>query len=172
MPSVPGQRNRLATAAFLAVVVLAGLLSRSHLAKHLPAFIATYAGDTLWALALFLFIGFLRPGIRTTTAALLTVGIAFAVEFSQLYQADWINAIRQSRIGVCLLGNRFVWSDLPCYVVGCLMGMTVEGVRGVIGPAGKGNKVLDGEKQDGLAWEPGCQRTSVSPTLRTAAAAS
>ena len=113
------------------------MLSRSDLAVHLPAFIAAYAGDTLWSLALFLTIGLIRPGIRTTTAAVLTVVIAFAVEFSQLYQAGWINAIRQHRIGALFLGNGFVWSDLPCYVVGCLLGVAVDVVRGVAGPGRK-----------------------------------
>lgn len=140
MRTTERKRNRLVTVVLLAGVVLAGLLSRSELGDHLPAFIATYAGDTLWSLALFLAVGLVRPGIRTTTAALLTVAIAFAVEFSQLYQADWINAIRGNRIGALFLGNGFVWSDLPCYVVGCLLGVAVDVVGGPVGANRRPNR--------------------------------
>ncbi|MCP5520598.1 MAG: DUF2809 domain-containing protein [Verrucomicrobiales bacterium] len=129
-PAGARERNRLTTGALLAVVIATGLFSRSALAERLPAFIVTYAGDTLWAVALFLFIGFVRPGIPTGTAACVTVAIAFAVEFSQLYQADWIRTIRHNRIGALLLGNGFLGSDLVCYTVGCLLGVMVDAGRG------------------------------------------
>jgi hypothetical protein len=101
-------------------------MSRSSLAAHLPTFLSTYAGDTLWSLALFLTICILFPGIRLVVVAPLTIAISFSVEFSQLYQADWINTIRVTRIGSLFLGVGFKWSDLPCYIVGCLMGVAGE----------------------------------------------
>ncbi len=116
-------RNRLAYLLILAIIIVAGLLSRSGLAVHLPWFLSTYAGDTLWSLALFLTICILLPGIRPVVAALLTIGISFLVEFSQIYQADWINTIRSTRVGALFLGVGFKWSDLTCYTMGSLMGM-------------------------------------------------
>ncbi len=101
-------------------------MSRSSLAAHLPTFLSTYAGDTLWSLALFLTICILFPGIRLVVVVPLTIALSFSVEFSQLYQAEWINAIRSTRIGALFLGVGFKWSDLPCYTVGCLMGATGE----------------------------------------------
>lgn len=120
------RRNRLAYALILALVIIAGLLSRSQFADTLPPFITTYAGDTLWSLALFLTLGILFPGARTFVVALLTLAISFAVEVSQLYQANWINQIRSTRIGALFLGAGFKWSDLPCYMAGCLMGIAGE----------------------------------------------
>ena len=118
--------NRLANVLVLALVIVSGLLSRSSLAELLPTLIATYAGDTLWSLALFLTLGILFPGARTFVIALLTLFISFAVEISQLYQAAWINQIRNTRIGALLLGSGFKWSDLPCYTIGTFMGVAGE----------------------------------------------
>ena len=120
------KRNRLAYSLVLGVVIVAGLLSRSSVAVYLPSFISTYAGDTLWSLALFLTICILFPGLRLVFVALLTIVISFSVEFSQIYQAGWINAIRSNRIGALFLGVGFKLSDLPCYTVGCFMGVVGE----------------------------------------------
>lgn len=124
--TMPTRRNRLAYSLALGIVIVAGLLSRSSLAVHFPMFLSAYAGDTLWALALFLTICILFPGMQRVVVALLTIVLSFSVEFSQIYQADWINAIRSTPIGALFLGVGFKWSDLPCYTVGCLMGVTGE----------------------------------------------
>lgn len=117
-------------AALIVLVVLGGLASRSELAGGLPVFFSTYAGDTLWALTVFLVLGFLFPGARIATVALVTLTLSFAVEFSQLYQADWINAIRDMRMGALLLGHGFLWSDLLCYTAGCAIGALGEVLMG------------------------------------------
>jgi hypothetical protein len=116
----------LAYALVLIVVIAAGLMSRSSLAVHLPLFVSAYAGDTLWSLALFLMIGLLLPSARLVVVALLTIAISFSVEFSQLWQAEWLSRIRGTRIGALFLGVGFKWSDLPCYTAGCLMGVVGE----------------------------------------------
>jgi hypothetical protein len=120
------RRNRVSYAMALAVVIVLGLLSRSSFAAALPLFLSTYAGDTLWALALFLTLGLVFPGLRLVVVALMTIGLAFSVEVSQLYQAAWIDAIRSTRMGALVLGSGFKWSDLLCYTVGCLMGVVGE----------------------------------------------
>jgi hypothetical protein len=82
------RRNRLAYEGVLCIVIVAGLISRSSLAAHLPTLLSAYAGDTLWSLALFMTICILFPGMRLVIVALLTLSLSFSVEFSQLYQAD------------------------------------------------------------------------------------
>jgi hypothetical protein len=120
------KRNRLVYLLILAIVIVAGLMSRSRLAVYLPSFLSAYAGDTLWSLAVFLTICILFPGGRLVVVAFLTVAISFSVEFSQIYQAEWLNTIRRTRAGSLFLGAGFKWSDLPCYTVGCLMGVAGE----------------------------------------------
>ena len=123
------RRNRVTYVLALAVVILLGLLSRSALADALPSFLSTYAGDTLWALALFLTLGLVFPGLRLGVVAGMTIAIAFSVELSQLYHAAWIDSIRRTRLGALVLGFGFKWSDLLCYAVGCLMGVVGEAGR-------------------------------------------
>ena len=119
-------RSRPVYGAALGLVIAAGLVSRSSLADRLPSFIADYAGDTLWALMVFLILALVLPRARTIHLGLLTVAVAFAVEVSQLYQADWINALRDTRAGALTFGHRFLWSDLACYTVGCAIGVIGE----------------------------------------------
>lgn len=134
---MPLQRHRWTYAVLIGLAIVAGLASRSSLAEHLPALLAEYAGDTLWALTLFLVLGFTFPSARTVIVALATVSIAFAVEFSQLYQAEWITAVREIRIGALLLGHGFLWSDLLCYLVGTVLGAIGETLWQRIRTAGR-----------------------------------
>lgn len=120
------RRSRLLYAFLIMLAIAAGLASRSSLAAHLSDFLATYAGDTLWALTLFLVLAFIRPTAWPGMIAVSTLALAFVVEASQLYQAGWINAVRDTRIGALILGHGFLWSDLLCYTVGVGAGWLAE----------------------------------------------
>ena len=120
------RRSRPLYAVLILLTIAAGLTSRSPLAAHLPSFVATYAGDTLWTLMLFLMLGFAFPRTWPGVIAVATLALAFAVEFSQLYQAGWINSVRDTRIGALVLGHGFLWSDLVCYTVGVGTGWLAE----------------------------------------------
>lgn len=95
-------------------------MSRSD-AVTLPWFITAYAGDTLWSVAAYLTILMARPSVSIATAAVTTVAISFAVEFSQLLQIGWLNALRNTTLGALFLGHGFVLSDLLCYLSGSLI---------------------------------------------------
>lgn len=103
--------------AWAAVVLLLGWSARTH-SRALPPFLGTYAPDALWALLVFLLLAAWRPSRSTWHTALLASAFAYGIEFSQLYQAPWINAIRATRLGGLVLGHGFLWSDLVCYSVG------------------------------------------------------
>lgn len=102
-----------------------GLASRSK-GVVLPSFFAAYAGDTLWALLVFWLVRFLKPTALTWQSACFALAFAFCIEFSQLYQAPWINAIRASTLGGLVLGFGFLFSDLVCYTVGVGVGYLLE----------------------------------------------
>ena len=108
-----------------AVVIIAGLASRRYRGQ-LPQFVADYAGDTLWALALFLLISTLLAGRPILVRAAVSLAVAFLVEISQLYHAPWIDLIRQTTLGGLVLGFGFLWTDLVCYSVGIAIGSVVE----------------------------------------------
>ena len=106
-------------------VVAVGLLWRSGLIP-LPPDLSNYGGDALWALMVFTGFGFLLSRVSTVMVALLALTFAWGVEFSQLYHAPWIDAIRATIPGRLVLGNTFNWLDLPSYAVGIALGALAE----------------------------------------------
>ena len=53
--------------------------------------------------------------------------LCYSIEFSQLYQAEWIIAVRKTLFGRYVLGHGFLWSDILGYGVGILVGCVVDG---------------------------------------------
>lgn len=120
-------RSRWAIAPLLLVLPILGLGSRSH-AVPLPAFVAAYAGDTLWTMMMYVTLIFLWPRLSVARAAGLALGISYLVEFSQLYHAPWLDTVRAHWLGALLLGRGFLASDLLCYTVGGLLAAGVDGL--------------------------------------------
>jgi uncharacterized protein (DUF1810 family) len=118
-------RRRSLYAAWTAVVICAGLASRSDFVG-LPPFLAKYAGDALWALMVFLGIALLVPTRSTATVAGLALAVSCAVEASQLYHAPWLDAIRRTTLGHLVLGDTFAWGDIGAYLVGITVGAVAE----------------------------------------------
>ncbi len=110
-------RSRLAYGLIALGAMAVAIASRSGRGR-LPDFLFAYAGDTLWAVAGFLWVGVLARSLATWKTAGITAAIALAVELSQLYHAPWIDAIRATRLGGLAIGYGFLWSDLACYGVG------------------------------------------------------
>lgn|SRR5262245_37632130 len=125
-------RSRLSYASCVLLVTCLGLASRSKQIP-LPTFIALYAGDTLWALMVFLLIGILFPSLSTWRVAALAALFSLIIEVSQLYHAPWLDRVRHTRPGALVLGQGFLWSDLVCYAIGIALGLyaelTIEGLR-------------------------------------------
>lgn len=111
------RRSRPTYVALLIATVAAGLASRQWPAA-IPAFIASYAGDTLWATMVVWLLALLWPRTSTVRLASAALAIAVADELSQLYHAPWIDGVRATRLGALALGQGFLWSDLVCYAVG------------------------------------------------------
>lgn len=107
------------------IIVVSGLASRKF-GSLLPVFVANYSGDTLWAAMVYFGFRFLfpfSPAIRTACWALL---FSYCIEISQLYQADWINAIRGTTLGALILGHGFLWTDMICYTVGIALSFAAD----------------------------------------------
>ncbi len=121
------RRNPMTWIALIALTVVLGLGSR-RFGRSLPSFVADYAGDTLWALVVFLGIGLILPRASTWRVAILAMSFSVLIEVSQLYHATWIDTLRRTTIGGLVLGFDFVWSDLACYAVGVGLGILIERV--------------------------------------------
>jgi hypothetical protein len=128
-------RGRMITAALLAATLVSGLASRRF--RHvLPHALGEYGGDALWATAVFFGLRLVRADARRPLTAAGALGIAVAVELSQLAHPAWLDALRhQPGVGL-ILGYGFVSSDLVCYAAGVALGWILDaGVHRVFGRA-------------------------------------
>jgi hypothetical protein len=108
----------------IAVIAL-GLASRRFPSLS-PGFLGKYPGDALWALMVFLGWGLLKPRASTRHLATFALIVSWLVEFSQLYQAPWLNSVRGTTLGHLVLGAAFSWLDLAAYAAGVLAGVVVD----------------------------------------------
>ena len=113
--------QRLAYAGSALFTIAFGLVWRSH-ALPLSPFLSKYGGDALWALMVFFIVCAVGPRARLPRRAVVALGVSFAVEFSQIYTAPWIEAIRRTRLGHLVLGSTFNPPDLLAYTVGVGVG--------------------------------------------------
>jgi hypothetical protein len=75
---------------------------------------------------MFLTVLLLRPPLPTHRAFYIALLLSYGIELSQLYQAPWLNSVRDTRLGGLLLGHGFLWSDLFCYTVGIALGAAID----------------------------------------------
>ena len=102
------------------LIVIIGLASR-----QLSA-IPVITGDILYAIMIFFGLRFLFPYMKVSSIAVLAISFCFFIEFSQLYHVEWIDAIRNTRLGALVLGKGFLWSDILAYTIGVLISLAAE----------------------------------------------
>lgn len=105
--------------------MLVGLFSRADLVS-MPRFVLLYVGDAIWAMLMFWLVCFLKPNWPLNYQVITALAISYAIEFSQFYQADWLNQIRNSPIGGLILGFTFLPSDLVAYTIGIALGAIIN----------------------------------------------
>lgn len=118
-------RHRIIYGIAIIITMLVGLFTRSELVP-MPPFVLLYVGDGIWALLVFWLACFLKPDWPLKYRVAAALAFAYAIEFSQFYQADWLNQIRQTRIGGLILGFSFLPSDLVAYTIGIAAGAVLD----------------------------------------------
>ncbi len=118
-------RRRAVYLAASAATLLLGLVSRLDTDK-IPRFLAIHAGDALWAAMIYWLIRLVAPGKRAAFGACCALLLSFAVEFSQLYRADWIDGLRGTTLGALVLGRGFLLADLVRYLIGILCAFALD----------------------------------------------
>ncbi|MGQ7887928.1 ribosomal maturation YjgA family protein [Paenibacillus sp. WC2504] len=104
-------------AAAIVVTIVLGLSSR-RFPNVFPDIIAVNAGDILWASMIYFGFRFICTKRSLAWAVGWSVIFCFGIEFSQLYQAEWIVAVRRTVVGSLILGRGFLTIDLARYVIG------------------------------------------------------
>jgi len=112
-------RSRRVLLALLAATIGLGLASR-RFAGHLPALVASYAGDVLWAVMVYWLLALVVVRARPVCLGAGALGVAVLVEVSQLIHTPGLDMLRQNPFGALVLGQGFLWSDLACYAVGAM----------------------------------------------------
>ncbi|QBN17748.1 ribosomal maturation YjgA family protein [Flavobacterium nackdongense] len=102
------------------VVIALGITSRK--IDGIPAFF----GDILYAVMVYFGLRMFLIHISLKMTAFLSLLICFAIEFLQLYNADWMLAIRRTTFGHYVLGQGFLWSDLGYYTLGVIMAFLID----------------------------------------------
>jgi len=118
-------RRRVGLFVALLLVIPLGLATRKW-GADLQVFIADNAGDALWTVAVYLTVAFGFPRLRSVTVGCVALAISFGVEFSQLIDVEWLNALRKTLPGRLLLGAGFLWIDLVRYAVGAVVVTMVD----------------------------------------------
>lgn len=118
---------RIAYLIVIVITILLGLSSRKWSAL-LPSFIAQNAGDMLWAMMVYFGFRLLLVRKSTLIAIWLSLLFSFGIEWSQLYQEDWINQIRGTTLGALILGKGFLVEDLVRYTVGIIIATVLDTV--------------------------------------------
>ena len=113
-------KQRLKYGSVTGIIIIAGLLSRKF------SIIPLWVGDVLWAAMICFILRFFYPRAPAITIAFGSVTISFAIEFSQLYKAPWIDDLRHTFFGRMVLGDTFLWGDLLSYSVGILLAVLLD----------------------------------------------
>jgi hypothetical protein len=114
-------KNRRIQYFILTLIVIAlGITSRKM--EGVPMFF----GDTLYAVMIYFGMRMLFVNIDIKKTAILALLICFAIEFLQLYDAEWMLEIRRTTVGHYVLGQGFLWSDLGYYTLGIIMAFLMD----------------------------------------------
>ncbi|MFD1256837.1 DUF2809 domain-containing protein [Mucilaginibacter terrae] len=113
-------KARLKYCILIIIVIIVGLLSRKVLCMP------QWVGDLLWAFMVYLMVRVLLIKASTRRVAIISIAFCFIIELSQLYQAYWLNQLRQTLPGQLILGKGFLWSDLVAYIGGVVIGLVIE----------------------------------------------
>lgn len=118
-----GKRIRYLIITF--IVMIMGLLSRKFMFIF-PKAIAPFVGDMLWAMMIYFGFRFVFLKLKIKENFILSIIFCFGIEISQLYQANWINAIRNTTLGGLVLGHGFLWMDLISYSLGIVIALLID----------------------------------------------
>jgi hypothetical protein len=113
-------RKRLTYFILVGIIIVLGLLSRKF------NIIPLCVGDVLWATMIYFILRFFLLNAFIRKIALISIIISYAIEFSQIYKAEWIDNLRHTFPGRMILGETFFWGDLVSYTAGIFIGVFID----------------------------------------------
>jgi hypothetical protein len=104
----------------LAVLTICIGISARAVKAWFPDWINLWLGDLLYAVMMYFLVAAFCVKGSAQVKAFIALAICFCIEFSQLYQGEWLNDVRATLPGKLVLGNGFLCSDLIAYSAGIL----------------------------------------------------
>lgn len=121
-------RTRATYITLVVVTVAIGLSSRIY-PDSFSRFLADYLGDILWTSMVYFGLCVIKPSMKIEKLILISLGLSYFIEITQLYHAPWIDSIRATRIGGLVLGHGFLWNDIICYTVGAVFAALIDFIQ-------------------------------------------
>ncbi|MFH6963481.1 DUF2809 domain-containing protein [Flavobacterium plurextorum] len=113
-------KTRIQYSVLFLTVILLGILSRK------ISFIPLWIGDFLYAIMIYFLVRILFTHKKAIFIIIYSLLICYSIEFLQLYQSDWIIALRKTLFGRYILGQGFLWSDILAYTFGITFIFLIE----------------------------------------------
>ena len=107
---------------FILIVFVIALGITSRKMEGVP----TFFGDTLYAVMIYFGLRMLFVDFSIKKTAVLALLFCFVIELLQLYDSQWMLAIRKTTFGHYVLGQGFLWSDLGYYTLGVLIAFLID----------------------------------------------
>lgn len=118
------KRNYKIYIPIILLIIAIGIPSRLY-PQYFPYWYVTYAGDFLWAMAVyFLIANVFRFSIKLAFISTLT--FSYTIEVSQLFHPAWLEAIRSIKVFALILGSGFLWSDIVAYSLGISLSVAID----------------------------------------------
>ena len=113
-------KTRIQYSVLFLTIILLGILSRK------ISFIPLWIGDFLYAIMIYFLVRILFTHKKAIFIIIYSLLICYSIEFLQLYQSDWITALRKTLFGRYVLGQGFLWSDILTYTFGITFIFLIE----------------------------------------------
>ena len=123
--NIPLTRARIRYVALAIATAAVGLIVH-RAGSALPPVVRDVLGDALWATMVTWWIAAIAPAMRWPSRAALALACCFIVEFSQLYHAPALDAVRRTMVGHLMLGSGFDPRDLVAYSAGVLAAILLD----------------------------------------------
>lgn len=114
------KKHRLYYSLILIMIISLGILSRK------IDFIPLCIGDFLYAVMIYVLTRIFFINKKALFIAIASLVLCYSIEFFQLYQEEWIIAVRKTLFGRYVLGQGFLWSDVLAYTLGIVVAFGVE----------------------------------------------
>jgi Protein of unknown function (DUF2809) len=114
-------RHRLLFLVNILAIVPLGYVIR--FSQILPQYISDAGGSTAYVLFWIFLVLLVHPRANVRLTVIFICLATCTIEFLQLYQPPWLQAIRATLPGRLVLGTTFSWLDFPPYFIGSSLGL-------------------------------------------------